>query len=172
MLAYRDGKLCLIYETQENIYRTIPLEIGFLKDDSADRSDYLKGLEKALNVYSDQVNNQDSRKISEIEIAPRALTNYPTVKQVWQVRELFIRIFDLLGFTVLRSDNIFPEFVLLFGDISYNATVVVKASDCFDKIDQVRVDCDLVICWDDDLEYEPDEFEILAISKFFDVLST
>jgi hypothetical protein len=172
MLAYRDGKLCLIYESQNDGVRTVPIEIGLLKDDSVDRGDYLKQLEKTLKTYADQVNKQDLRKISEIEIAPRALNNYPTVRQVWQVRELFVRIFELLGFTVLRSENTFPELVLLFGDVLYNATVVVAASDYLDGKEQSGEDCDLVICWKDDLESEPDNLEVLAISKFYDVLST
>lgn len=171
MLAYRDGKLCLIYETQDVGVRTVPIAIGLLTDGSADRADYLERLENALHSYASQAGKHDFRKISEIEIEPKVLNNYPNVKEVWQVRELFIRIFDLLGFSVLRSENTFPELVLLFGDAPYNTTVVVKASDYFSRKEQQIENCDLVICWEDDLQNESDDFEVLAISKFYDVFS-
>ena len=131
----------------------------------------MKRIENELHKYTDQIATRSFWNISEIDIEPLPLPNYPNVKHLWQVRELFVRVFDQLGFTILRSDETFPEFVLLFGGIPFNATVAVKASELANS-DGLLADCDLVICWENDLDEIPVEFEILEISKYYDFLST
>lgn len=97
------------------------------------------------------------------------LVDYPNVRQPVQVRELFIRIYDQLGYRILRSDESFPNYVLALNDDhgkSLNAHAFVNSGDFISQF--AHDECDLVICWNDNLS-EPQRFEILELQGKFDL---
>lgn len=96
------------------------------------------------------------------------LVDYPNVRHPVQVRELFIRIYDQLGFRILRSDESFPNYVLSFDNKqSVRAHVVVDSADFING--QYPCDeCDLVICWQNTLSDQKD-FDILELKPKFDL---
>lgn len=131
MLAYRNGKLCLVYIDDNGEKKSSPIHIPWINKGcgSTSKEEYLKRLKEQLYKYVDESSNHRYRKITGITIdPPLPLDDYPNISGIWHVRELFVRIYDKLGFIILRSEENFPEFVLLFDNLPYVTTLAVKAS--------------------------------------------
>ena len=95
------------------------------------------------------------------------LVDYPNVRHAVQVRELFVRIYDQLGYQILRSDDSFPNYVLNIDDKALNAHAFVNSVDFFSS-QYARDECDLVICWNDNLS-DPKGVKILELRPKFDM---
>ncbi len=100
-----------------------------------------------------------------IQTAKYRLTNYPAVRSVVNVRELFARIYEQLGFEVLKSQEDFPHYVLDMDGKPICAHVVVRSRDFQTLGLDVEV-CDRIICWTDDWEGSP--IPTLELSKYYD----
>ena len=95
------------------------------------------------------------------------LTTYPAVRNVANVRELFVRIYDQLGFEVLKSQEEFPHYVLTHNGKPICAHVVVRSQD-FQMLDFDTLACDRIICWIDDWENAP--VPTLVLSEYYEFI--
>lgn len=93
------------------------------------------------------------------------LATYPGVRNPTNVRELFIRIYNKLGFEVLKSQDEFPHYVLSSEDRLVRAHTLVRSSD-FQKQGLDDLGCDSLICWIHDWEKAP--IPVLELSKYYD----
>ena len=93
------------------------------------------------------------------------LTTYPPVRSVVNVRELFARIYEQLGFEVLKSQEDFPHYVLDMDGKPICAHVVVRSRD-FQTLGLDAEVCDRIICWTDDWGGAP--IPTLELSQFYD----
>ena len=99
------------------------------------------------------------------DIEPERLATYPGVRNPTNVRELFIRIYDRLGFEVLKSQESFPHYVLSAKDGLVRAHALVRSSD-FQKEGLDYTACDSVICWKHDWDEAP--MPVLELSRYYD----
>lgn len=97
---------------------------------------------------------------------PELLATYPAVRHPVNVRELFIRIYEKLGFEVLKSQDAFPHYVLSSDGKPVRAHAVVRSSD-FKKEDLDFTACDSIICWVHDWDAAP--LPVLALSQHYDL---
>lgn len=105
-----------------------------------------------------------ARHLGEPEHREKVST-YPGVRCVENVRELFIRIYDKIGFEVLKSQTEFPHYVLSRHDRIIRAHAVLKSSDLKTPgLDLQK--CDTGICWIHDWHDAP--ISILDLSGYFD----
>ncbi len=93
------------------------------------------------------------------------LDTYPGIRNPTNVRELFIRIYDQLGFEVLKSQDEFPHYVLSSEDRLVRAHTLVRSSD-FQEEGLDDLGCDSIICWVHDWEKAP--MPVLELSKHYD----
>jgi len=112
--------------------------------------------ETALEVINRHLKNEAERE---------HLPTYPGVKNTANVRELFIRIYDKLGFEVLKSQETFPHYVLSAKDGLVRAHAHVRSSD-FQKEGLDYTACDSIICWIHDWDDAP--MPALELSKYYD----
>jgi len=99
------------------------------------------------------------------EFKKEILPDYSLIRSPINVRELFVRIFDRLGFEILLSQDGFPNYVLLRNKKELSAHVVVNARE-FQGLPQQP---DLLICWKND-RLRDETIEILELSRFYDLL--
>ena len=111
--------------------------------------------QSALDVIGKQLGNSN----------PEPLLTYPAVRNVTNVRELFIRIYEKLGFEVLKSQEAFPHYVLSCDELPIRAHAVLRSSD-FEREKFDCTTCDSIICWVDDWEASP--IPVLALSAHYD----
>jgi hypothetical protein len=105
-----------------------------------------------------------ARHLGEPEYREK-LSTYPGVRCVENVRELFIRIYDKIGFEVLKSQAEFPHYVLSRQDRILRAHAALKSSDLKPPgLDLQK--CDMGICWIHDWPDAP--IPILDLSAYFD----
>ena len=83
------------------------------------------------------------------------------------IREIFFALRDELGFKVLSSRANFPDFVLIRNNKVIRAEVEVLASN-FYLHNHSEKDCDLIICYINDLERET-PLKILELKEFIKV---
>jgi hypothetical protein len=95
------------------------------------------------------------------------LATYSGVRNAVNVRELFVRIYDRLGFEVLKSQDEFPNYVLSGEDRPIRAHAVVRSSD-FKKEGLDYLGCDSIICWVHDWDDAP--IPVLVLSQHFNFL--
>jgi len=97
------------------------------------------------------------------------LKHYPNITHSVQVRELFVRIFELLDFQILRSSDSIPNYILRQHEKTFGAHVVVTSSE-IKHLDLPN--CEMIICWRDTLSKNdrPDGIEILSLEEHFDLL--
>jgi hypothetical protein len=105
-----------------------------------------------------------SRKI-DLHAVKHRLTNYPAVRSAVNVRELFARIYEQLGFEVLKSQEEFPHYVLAIDGKPICAHVVVRSRD-FQTLGLDAQVCDRIICWTDDWEGAP--IARLELSQYYE----
>lgn len=98
-------------------------------------------------------------------LRPEVLATYPAVRQVVNVRELFVRIYEKLGFEVLKSQEAFPHYVLSSNGKPVRAHAVVRSSD-FKKENLDFTACDSMICWVHDWAAAP--IPVLELSRHYD----
>lgn len=98
--------------------------------------------------------------------SPEPLLTYPAVRNVINVRELFIRIYEKLGFEVLKSQEAFPHYVLSRDELPIRAHAVLRSSD-FQREKLDCTTCDSIICWVDDWEASP--IPVLELSAHYDL---
>ena len=98
--------------------------------------------------------------------SPEPLLTYPAVRNVTNVRELFIRIYEKLGFEVLKSQEAFPHYVLSRDELPIRAHAVLRSSD-FQREKLDCTTCDSIICWVDDWEASP--IPVLELSAHYDL---
>jgi hypothetical protein len=104
------------------------------------------------------------RHLGEPEYRER-LSTYPGVRCSENVRELFVRIHDKIGFEVLKSQPEFPNYVLSKQDRIIRAHAVLKSSDL--KTSGLDIQkCNLGICWIHDWQDVP--ISILDLSAYYD----
>lgn len=96
---------------------------------------------------------------------PEYLTTYPAIRHVVNVRELFIRIYEKLGFEVLKSQEAFPHYVLSQNGEPIRAHAVVRSSD-FKQANLDFAVCDSLICWVHDWAEAP--IPVLELSQHYD----
>ena len=97
--------------------------------------------------------------------SPESISTYPAVRNPTNVRELFIRIYEKLGFEVLKSQEVFPNYILSSNERPIRAHVVLKSSD-FKQQDLDYTACDSIICWIDDWKSAP--IPVLELSAHYD----
>jgi len=105
-----------------------------------------------------------ARHLGEPECREK-LSTYPGVRCVENVRELFIRIYDKIGFEVLKSQAEFPHYVLSRQDRILRAHAVLKSSDLKPPNFALQK-CDTGICWIHDWPDAP--IPILDLSGYYD----
>lgn len=96
---------------------------------------------------------------------PERLSTYPAVRNPANVRELFIRIYDRLGFEVLKSQEEFPHYILSADNRPVRAHAVVRSRD-FEREELDYTACDSIICWEHDWEAAP--ITVLELSAYYD----
>lgn len=99
------------------------------------------------------------------DLGKQRLTTYPAVRSVVNVRELFARIYEELGFEVLKSQEEFPHYVLDCEDKPICAHVVVRSRD-FQALGLDPMVCDRIICWIHDWDAAP--IPVLELSKYYE----
>ena len=105
-----------------------------------------------------------ARHLGEPEYREQLLT-YPGVRSVENVRELFIRIYDKLGFEVLKSQAEFPHYVLSKQDRIIRAHAVLKTGDLRASGTDLQK-CHMAICWIHDWHDTP--LNVLDLSAYYD----
>lgn len=105
-----------------------------------------------------------ARHLGEPEHREQLLT-YPGVRCVENVRELFVRIYDKLGYEVLKSQAEFPHYVLSKQDRILRAHAVLKSSDLRGAGPDLQK-CNVAICWIHDWQDAP--LTILDLSAYYD----
>ena len=98
-------------------------------------------------------------------VNPEPILTYPAVRHVINVRELFIRIYEKLGFEVLKSQDEFPNYILSSDELPIRAHAVLRSSD-FERENFDYTACDSIICWVDDWESAP--IPVLELSAHYD----
>ncbi len=100
--------------------------------------------------------------------APRVerLSTYPGIRNPTNVRELFVRIYEKLGFEVLKSQEAFPHYILSSKNKPVRAHAVVRSSD-FQAQELDFLGCDSIICWVHDWEDAP--IPVLELSRHYDL---
>jgi hypothetical protein len=93
------------------------------------------------------------------------ILTYPAVRNATNVRELFIRIYEKLGFEVLKSQEEFPNYILSSNELPIRAHAVLRSSD-FERENLDYMACDSIICWIDDWESAP--IPVLELSAHYD----
>ncbi|MBT3602411.1 MAG: hypothetical protein HOE48_18380 [Candidatus Latescibacteria bacterium] len=101
----------------------------------------------------------------DLHLSKQRLTTYPAVRSVVNVRELFARIYEQLGFEVLKSQEDFPHYVLAIDGKPICAHVVVRSRD-FLALNLDPQVCDRIICWIDDWRDAP--IPTLELSQYYD----
>ena len=105
-----------------------------------------------------------ARHLGEPEYREQLLT-YPGVRCVENVRELFIRIYDKLGFEVLKSQAEFPHYILSKQDRIIRAHVVLKTGDLRASGADLQK-CNMAICWIHD--WHDTSLSVLDLSAYYD----
>ena len=98
-------------------------------------------------------------------LSQELLLTYPAVRNATNVRELFIRVYDKLGFEVLKSQEAFPNYILSSNELPVRAHAVLRSSD-FERENLDYMACDSIICWIDDWESAP--IPVLELSAHYD----
>lgn len=93
------------------------------------------------------------------------VSTYPGVRSPIHVRELFVRIYDKLGFEVLKSQEEFPHYILSARGRPVRAHAVVRSSD-FQAQELDYLACDTILCWVHDWEEAP--IGVLELSRHYD----
>lgn len=101
----------------------------------------------------------------DLQVPTQRLTTYPAVRSVVNVRELFARIYEQLGFEVLKSQEDFPHYVLAIDGKPICAHVVVRCRD-FQALNLDTQVCDRIICWINDWPDSP--IPTLELSQYYD----
>ena len=99
------------------------------------------------------------------DVRVERLSTYPGIRNATNVRELFIRIYDKLGFEVLKSQEEFPHYVLSAEDRLVRAHAVLRSSD-FRAQELDYLSCDSIICWVNDWDEAP--LPVLELSRYYD----
>ncbi len=111
--------------------------------------------QRTLNVIGKQLRHDN----------PEPILTYPAVRNAINVRELFIRIYEKLGFEVLKSQEAFPNYILSSDELPIRAHAVLRSSD-FERENFDCTACDSIICWVDDWESAP--IPVLELSAHYD----
>jgi len=98
-------------------------------------------------------------------VSAQSISTYPAVRNATNVRELFIRIYEKLGFEVLKSQERFPHYILSSNERPIRAHTVLRSSD-FKREDLDYTACDSIICWIDDWDSAP--IPVLELSSHYD----
>ena len=98
-------------------------------------------------------------------VKPELISTYPAVRNPTNVRELFIRIYEKLGFEVLKSQEAFPNYVLSREERPVRAHAVLRSSD-FNREDLDYTACDSIICWVHDWDAAP--IPVLELSQHYE----
>ena len=87
MLAYRNGKLCLVYIDDTGQKKSSPIHIPWINKGCGNTSkeEYLKRLKEQLYKYVDESSNHRYQKITGITIdPPLPLDDYPNISTCHQ----------------------------------------------------------------------------------------
>ena len=98
-------------------------------------------------------------------VKPELISTYPAVRNPTNVRELFIRIYEKLGFEILKSQEVFPNYILSREERPVRAHAVLRSSD-FKREDLDYTACDSIICWVHDWDAAP--IPVLELSQHYD----
>jgi hypothetical protein len=137
-------------------------------------SDSKEGAELALKRIEAELERktitvpQSTLEIIGKQLAPvnrEPILTYPAVRNAINVRELFIRIYEKLGFEVLKSQEEFPNYILSRNELPIRAHAVLRSSD-FERENLNYMACDSIICWIDDWESAP--IPVLELSAHYD----
>lgn len=106
-----------------------------------------------------------STKSTEFHSGKHRITTYPAVRSVVNVRELFARIYEDLGFEVLKSQEDFPHYVVDQDGKPLCAHAVVRSRDFLASGLDDGI-CELIICWIHDWHDSP--LTVLELSQYYE----